>query len=265
MTRLSNNDRARLIFARIRALSPPAAKIHRVVGSDLFLNINGEILGAARDVQGVTVRQVEEILAANRRADRILVRINSIGGSLDHADAIRGALRGHGAYVTTTADQVCASAATLILMAGDFRTASAGTLLLFHEASIDANARWTAQKHRRIAQKLDRANARMTAAYAQATGKPVQRFQQEITNEQPMMLSRARTLNLIHCLEGEEHWICGRPHWQSSSPEEFISARFRDYEAQRTGSNRTALSSAVIGIVALSKLAMKCAPKGLLT
>lgn len=259
---LSNRARVMLALARVQALSvrktPP--QIHRRIGCDLFLNIRGPIVGAAGTESGIKLQDVEHALAANRRADRIFVRITSEGGSVDAAEGIRSAVRKHGAYVTTIADDVCASAATLILMAGDFRLASQGSFILLHQASVDASTRWTADKHRRVAQRLDRANAVLTAAYARATGKPIEEFKKEIANEQPMSLSRARALNIIHCLEGQERWIAGRPHWQSSSVEEYISARYRDYEKQRAFCSDPASRSAMIGSVAFSKLAMRCAP-----
>jgi len=242
-TRLSNRARATLLFARIDALNSskaPPQKIHRVIGGDLFLNIRGPIVAEGSERKAVKFSDVERALAANRRADHIFVRITSEGGSVDAAEGMRAALRSHGGYVTTIADEVCASAATLILMAGDFRLAAqASCFILLHQASVDpySRYRWTAEKHRRIAQKLERANATLTAAYARATGKPTEEFKKEIANERPMPLSRARSLNVIHCLEGQERWIAGRPYWHSASADEYISARFRDYEKQRAASS----------------------------
>jgi ATP-dependent protease ClpP protease subunit len=259
--RLSNRARARLAFARIDALTAkaPSPQIHRRIGCDLFLNIRGPIDAPEVSEQGVRLQDVERALSENRRADRIFVRITSRGGSVNAAEGIRNALRDHGGYVTTIADEVCASAATIVLMAGDFRIASPGSHILLHQASLDPRTRWTADKHRRIAQKLDHANAALTAAYARATGKPIEEFKKEIANERPMPLSRARALNLIHCMEGQERWIAGRPHWHTTSPEEYISARFRDYDKQRAALSDPASRSALIGTVAFSKLAMRYA------
>lgn len=261
-TRLCNRARMLRALARVQSLSTreeTPQQIHRRIGCDLFLNIRGLILGAAGTEKGIKLQDVERALADNRRADRIFVRIDSEGGSVDAAEGIRSALRHHGAYVTAIADEVCASAATLILMAGDFRLAAPGSLILLHQASVDASTRWTADQHRRVAQKLDRANAVLTAAYARTTGKPLGEFRKEIANERPMPLSRARSLNVIHCLEGEERWIAGRPHWHSASAEEYISARYRDYEKQRALLSDPACRSALIGTVAFSRLAMRLA------
>lgn len=246
----------------ILALGRDVPHIHRAVGSDLFIKIKGQIVGAGADLPaegGVGWLQVAYALNAHRSASRIFVHITSQGGSLQAADRIRESLREHGAYVTAVADGVCASAATMVLMAGDFRMASPGTRLLLHQASIEPDGRWTSGVHRRVAAALDVANSKLVTAYAEVSGKMPREFEKEIGNENPMSLTRARHLNLIHCMEGEERWIGGRPYF-TGSPENFVSSRIRDHQAMREQAWKSGPSS-LIGTMAFSRLALEIAQR----
>lgn len=249
MAKRTNRNRA------ILAMGRSLPRVHHSAGQDLFIDIEGEILSALDDGKpAVTPLQVDYALTSHSTADRIFVRINSNGGSLPAGERIRSLLRGHGAYVTTIADTVCASAATVVLMAGDFRTSTPNCKLLLHQAEIrPGKGRWTANVHRRLAAKLDEANAALVKAYTEATGMPARDFLKEIGNEGFMSLARAQRLNLIHCKEGEERWVNGRPYW-GGSPEEFISSRLRDLAEARSAAYRH--GSGAIGSVAFSRLAI---------
>lgn len=65
----------------------------------------------------------------------IEVRICSYGGYVDHALAIHDALADHPAKITTVVNSYCASAATIIAMAGDVRKISKNALFLIHKCS----------------------------------------------------------------------------------------------------------------------------------
>jgi ATP-dependent protease ClpP protease subunit len=66
-------------------------------------------------------------------ADTIIVNIHSPGGNIDHALAIHDALREHSAKIITKITGMCASAATIIMMAGDERKMSENALILIHK------------------------------------------------------------------------------------------------------------------------------------
>jgi len=63
------------------------------------------------------------------------VLITSMGGDVDHALQIHDALKDHPATVTTIINGFCASAATIIALAGDVRKISRNAVYLIHKCS----------------------------------------------------------------------------------------------------------------------------------
>ena len=77
--------------------------------------------------------ELDRIKALN--AKRITVKINSLGGDVNHALAIHDLLAEHPALVTTQINGLCASAATILAMAGKERRMSKNALFLIHQCS----------------------------------------------------------------------------------------------------------------------------------
>ena len=77
--------------------------------------------------------ELDRIKALN--AKRITVKINSLGGDVNHALAIHDQLAEHPALVTTQINGLCASAATIVAMAGKERRMSKNALFLIHQCS----------------------------------------------------------------------------------------------------------------------------------
>jgi ATP-dependent protease ClpP protease subunit len=101
--------------------------------------------------------------------DAITVRINSIGGSCPDGIAIHNAIKRHKAHVTTIADGMALSIASLILCAGDTRQMAENATLMVH-------APWTyaagnSVQLRDLADQLDTWARAMSTSYAAATGK----------------------------------------------------------------------------------------------
>jgi|GEM_PF-565973 len=69
------------------------------------------------------------------KAGKITVKINSLGGCVNHALAIYDLLEEHEAEVTTQIIGLCASAATIIAAAGTTRKMSRNALFLIHQCS----------------------------------------------------------------------------------------------------------------------------------
>jgi len=67
------------------------------------------------------------------KADTITVKINSLGGDVNHALAIFDLLEEHTAQITTQIIGLCASAATVIAAAGTTRKMSRNALFLIHQ------------------------------------------------------------------------------------------------------------------------------------
>lgn len=125
----------------------------------------------------VTAKDVVEQLRDNT-AGRILVRINSYGGSVTDGIAIYNELRAQvrkGVTVDGQVDGIAASIASLIAMA-------CGTLEMPETSSMMLHAPWggvwgNARDLREYAEILDGYGAAMALAYAKKTGKPAAEFE----------------------------------------------------------------------------------------
>ncbi len=82
-----------------------------------------------------TGKIIRKALRELKNTKEIEVRISSIGGDVDQALQIHDALRDHPAHITTIVTGFCASAATIIALAGDDRLISRNALYLIHKCS----------------------------------------------------------------------------------------------------------------------------------
>ena len=106
---------------------------------EAVIEIYGQIgyEGWIREEDENTARLMSEELnrIKSLNAKHITVRINSLGGDVNHALAIHDMLAEHPAAVTTQINGLCASAATIIAMAGTERKMSRNALFLIHQCS----------------------------------------------------------------------------------------------------------------------------------
>jgi ATP-dependent protease ClpP protease subunit len=109
---------------------------------------------------------VEVIDALDQIGDkRAIVRINSPGGVADEGIAIYNALKRHKAGVDTHVDALAASAASVIALAGDTRTTSAGARWMIHRAlTIDIG---NATQLRKTADTLETYDRSLVEIYSQ--------------------------------------------------------------------------------------------------
>lgn len=101
-------------------------------------------------------------------ADTIHVQLNSAGGSASDGVAIYNALKNHPAKVIVTVDGLAASAASVIAMAGDEIRMPHGSLMMIHNAHM--NAYGGSGDLRRLADTLDAFNVSMADIYEARTG-----------------------------------------------------------------------------------------------
>lgn len=101
-------------------------------------------------------------------APRIVVRINSPGGSLFDAMAIHSSILHHPAYVSVYVDSLAASAASVIALAGDEIIMMPGSQFMIHDPSAmeDGNPR----DHEQMALFLHRQADNLAEMYAERTG-----------------------------------------------------------------------------------------------
>ena len=117
----------------------PAIRFLNESADEAVIEIYGQIgyEGWDREDDENTARlmsgELDRIKALN--AKRITVKINSLGGDVNHALAIHDLLAEHPALVTTQINGLCASAATIVAMAGKERRMSKNALFLIHQCS----------------------------------------------------------------------------------------------------------------------------------
>ena len=116
---------------------------------------------------------------------RVLVRINSGGGSVFDAVAIYNYLRSRKDGADTIVDGVAASAATLVMLAGEKRSMGTGSFVMVHRAMADTFG--NAQELRKAAENLEKIEDGIKAIYAERTG--------------------ADDETLAEWLDGEDHWL----------------------------------------------------------
>lgn len=137
------------------------------------LLVNGEILlyGDVGDPycwgDGFTVTDVASALAEHG-AGNITVRLNSGGGIAFDGVAIYSLLRSHEGAVHVIVDGIAASAASLILMAGDTREMRDGAMVMIHDAA--GLTFGTAADHQRDATVLDKLSDQYAGIYAARSG-----------------------------------------------------------------------------------------------
>lgn len=144
---------------------------------------------------------VREINALDVEA--LTVRINSIGGSVPDGIAIHNAIKRHPAHVTTIADGMALSIASLILCAGDTRQMAENATLMVH-------APWTvamgnSAELRDLANQLDTWARAMSTSYAAATGE-------------------AADLALARLTDGKDHWFTASEAKEAGFIGEVVSA-----------------------------------------
>ncbi|WP_053197421.1 head maturation protease, ClpP-related [Streptomyces viridochromogenes] len=114
-------------------------------------------------------------------ASKILLRVNSPGGSVTEGIAIANALRSHPASVTVQVDGVAASIASVIAMAGDRVRMMPNALLMVHEAS--GLCVGEAADMIKMAELLDKISDNIAGAYAARAGGTEAEWRQVMKNE----------------------------------------------------------------------------------
>lgn len=128
-----------------------------------------DIIGEGFFESGVTAKSVRDELAKFDKKQRVNVRINSPGGNVFEAVAIRAQLEQWDAGVDVQVDGLAASAASYIATVGDTVSMSEGAMLMIHDP-------WTiaignAAEMQKAAATLDKIADSLVGAYARKSGK----------------------------------------------------------------------------------------------
>ncbi|HEV7405170.1 MAG TPA: head maturation protease, ClpP-related [Chthoniobacteraceae bacterium] len=108
---------------------------------------------------------------------RVLLRLNSPGGSVVEGNAIANALRRHKGGITVQIDALCASMATLLSTCGAPVKMAENGLFMIHNPSANYVS-GDAGDLRKTADLLDKMKGTLVAAYVAKTGKPAAEIQQ---------------------------------------------------------------------------------------
>ena len=129
------------------------------------ITLTGPVGFKTFDDEGFTVNDVTAALA-DVDGD-VTVKINSGGGAAFDGIAIHSLLKQHDGKVTTVAQGIAASAASIIFMAGDERVMADGALLMIHDAS--GLTMGTEADHMQAGKVLGKLSNQLAGIYARAT------------------------------------------------------------------------------------------------
>jgi len=114
----------------------------------------------------------------------VRIRLNSGGGIAFDGTAIHAVLSEYRGHKTIIVQGIAASAASVIMMAGDRIEMSAGSVLMIHDPSQDFTGyRGTSGEHRRVADSLDKISEAVAQIYSQRSGKPLSEIREIMTAE----------------------------------------------------------------------------------
>lgn len=129
--------------------------------------IYGNIGDTWSDTDVIAAELVQEIALLD--VEKIIVRINSYGGSVTDGFAIYNAFKRHKATIEVQIDGVAISCASYIAMAGDTITMAKNAMMMIHAPWGYGGGNAVAMREQ--ADVLDRYAAAMSSAYADASGK----------------------------------------------------------------------------------------------
>mgnify|MGYP002507804558 CR=1 FL=1 len=131
----------------------------------------------------VTPKQFAEDLANLGNKEQINVRINSGGGDVFAANAIATSLKMHGANVVIQIDGICASAATIIAMAGNKIVIPSYAQMMIHNPKTMLFDYMEAKDMIKMADTLETIKEGIINAYADKTGKDKKVLSKMMDNE----------------------------------------------------------------------------------
>lgn len=150
---------------------------------------------------GVEASDVVEQLQ-NLDVENVNLRINSPGGDVFDGFAIANAVKQHKANVTVNIEGLCASAATVIALAGDEVVMHANTYFMIHNAWSVAIG--NADEMREQASLLDRIDEDLANFYAEKTGKDVDDLKAMMSAETWMNPTEAKENGFINTVYEDE-------------------------------------------------------------
>lgn len=138
-------------------------------GETLEIRVYGPI-GAGLFFGGVTAKQVSEAIRFNAGFKRIVLKVNSPGGSAFEGMAIRSILASQEVETVAEIEGLAASAGSIAAMGCKTIRMHLGTAMMIHEARGTANEPLDSKKLKSLADALEALNDGMAAIYSKRTG-----------------------------------------------------------------------------------------------
>lgn len=150
---------------------------------------------------GVTFKDIDEFLASIANDDDTIdLRLHCEGGSVTEGWAIVDKLRASGKKITATVEGVCASMATVVLLAASERKAYPHASLLIHEPYIPeytlADA-YRAEDLQKMADSLNAETQKILDFYVERTGADRAELEALMKEDKFIDMERAKTLGFI--------------------------------------------------------------------
>lgn len=177
----------------------------------------------------VSAEKVRKDLEAQKPFDRIEVFINSGGGDPFEAFAVNAVLRSYKKPVKTLAMSTCASAATLILAAGDEgdRESLPVVKLIFHNPWGDT--RGDADTHEKRAEYLRKVESLMADFYVEQYGVEREFIVELMKQDKPITPEEALRMGLVDKIS-EEYAVAARVDYASPERIETIISQINQSE-----------------------------------
>ena len=186
------------IVSRWRSHDTTAPAILARKGDDAELYLYQPI-GMDTFGDSTTATQVVEHLKSCQGARSVTVHINSPGGEVFDGLAIYNELARFPAKKTVIVDGIAASIASVIAMAGDRIVMAPGSEMMIHNAHTVAVG--DADKLRKVADRLEQANANIRGIYAARTRQTDESLCGLMDAETFMSADRAVELGFADCVE----------------------------------------------------------------
>lgn len=144
-------------------------------------------------IQGTVDREMAETirLAVESKPDQIHLVLDSPGGGADAARRIYHRLRHSGVPVSAHVVRRCESAAVLILLAADRRTASPNAKFTLHETAHESSLRLTATNIEKLVPELRDIDEHYRSIVVDRTGCDPQWLEQEERTEDDLPIADA--------------------------------------------------------------------------
>lgn len=152
-------------------------------GNTAELLLYGEISDYSWYGDEITPAEFNNDLKTLGAVEEITVRINSGGGDVFAAVAIYTRLKEHKAKITVKIDGWCASAATIIAMAGDTIEISVGGIFMIHDPAAGVLGYYKADELKKIADELETIKQSIVNCYMTVSDKSEEEIKSLMTDE----------------------------------------------------------------------------------